>query len=75
MKVGDRIVVVADGRDENGMKNTQPSEDNLIGWKGVITKIWPDQAVCVDLDPEQDPDDLTGLAFEFYEVEVINEAA
>lgn len=67
MKVGDRIEVVADGRG-----SIIPTEDNLVGWTGVITKVWPDKAVCVDLDPEQDPEcDLTQLAFEAYEVEVI----
>ncbi len=67
MKVGDRVEVVSDGRDDY-----DASDDNLIGWTGVITKVWPDGAVCVDLDPEQDPEcDLTGLAFEAREVEVI----
>lgn len=67
MKVGNRIKVVADGRGE-----FEATEDNLIGWTGVITKVWPDGAVCVDLDPEQDPEfDLNNLAFEAFEVEVI----
>jgi hypothetical protein len=67
MKVGDRIKVVADGFGE-----TEPSIDNLIGWTGVITKIWPDGSLRVDLDPEQDPEcPLDALAFEVFEVEVI----
>ena len=69
MKVGDRVKVIADGRG-----NTEPTEDNLVDWTGVITKVWPDGSVCVDLDPEQDPEcELSALAFESYEVEVIDE--
>jgi hypothetical protein len=66
MKAGDRIVVIADG------VIVEATEDNLIGWTGVVARVWPDGAVCVDLDPEQDPEcDLTALTFESYEVEVI----
>lgn len=69
MKVGDRIKVVADGH-----RDREPTEDNLIGWTGVITEIWPDGGVCVDLDPEQDPEcALDQLAFAAFELEVFND--
>ncbi|QNO00170.1 hypothetical protein QGX17_gp119 [Pseudomonas phage phiPsa381] len=68
MNVGDRIVVV-----QEGLRGPRvPADDNLVGWTGVITKVWPDGGLCVDLDPEQDPEDaLDALHFEPYEVEVI----
>lgn len=67
MKIGDRVKVVADG-----VGSFEPTEDNLIGWTGVVTKVWPDGAACVNLDPEQDPEcDLSALTFEAFEVEVI----
>lgn len=66
MKTGDRVVVVKDGPD------TIKSEDNIIGWTGVIVKLWYDGSVCVTLDPELDPEcDLTLLAFDPNELEVI----
>lgn len=68
MKVGDRIRVVFDSHTQDSVA----TEDNLIGWTGVITKVWPDGDLCVDLDPEQDPEDaLDGLHFDPEEVEVI----
>ena len=70
MKVGDRIKVIYDGFGEK----FQPSEDNLIGWTGVIVKVYPDGDLCVDLDPEQSPDEaLDGLLFGPAEVEVLSE--
>lgn len=67
MKVGDRVIVVTDA-----CGDTNPSGDNLIDFTGVITKVWPDGSVCVDLDPELDPEfDMTGLTFEASELEVI----
>lgn len=67
MKVGDRIRVITDA-----CGDTEPTEDNLIGWTGVITRVWPDGALCIDLDPEQDPEcALDQLTFESFEVEVI----
>jgi hypothetical protein len=68
MKAGDRIKVIYDTFE----KTSEASPDNLIGWTGVITKVWPDGGLCVDLDPEQDPEDaLDALAFDQCEVEVI----
>jgi hypothetical protein len=60
MKVGDRVEVV-DGPDEH-----------LYGWTGVITKVYGDGDVVVDLDAEQDLDiDMTGCLFEDYELIVL----
>lgn len=68
MKIGDRVKVIYDGFGEQ----YHPSEDNLIGWTGVVTKIYFDGDLCVDLDPEQSPDEaLDGLLFHPDEVEVI----
>jgi hypothetical protein len=67
MKVGDHVIVVTDA-----CGDTTASSENLIDFTGVITELWPDGSVCVDLDPEQDPEfDLTGLTFEARELEVI----
>ena len=62
----DRVEVVSDGN------SSTASEDNLVGWKGTVTKVWPEGAVFVDLDPEQDPDcDLTQLYFSNRELKLI----
>ena len=67
-KVGTRIKVIHDGFGEQ----FQPSEDNLIGWTGTVTKVYRDGDLCIDLDPEQSPEeDLTGLYFGPSEVEVV----
>jgi hypothetical protein len=68
MKAGDRIKVVYDSYEDTDVA----AEGNLIGWTGVITKVWPDGGLCVDLDPEQDPEDaLDALHFDPMEVEVV----
>lgn len=66
-EVGNRIKVVQEGL----YGDREPAPDNLVGWVGVITKVWPDGSLRIDLDPEQDEDDLTALHFESYEVEVV----
>jgi hypothetical protein len=68
MKAGDRIKVVYDKYEQTSVA----SSDNVIGWTGVITRVWPDGDLCIDLDPEQDPEDaLDALHFHPNEVEVI----
>jgi len=63
MKAGDRIRVVKDDYALEG--NTE----NLIGYVGVITLVWPDGHFRIDLDEWQDEDTLTDLYFANDEVE------
>lgn len=66
-EIGQLVKVVSDG---NG--RVVAPEDSLIGWTGVVRHIWPDGALCVDLDAEQDPEcDLTALHFDEYELEAL----